>query len=76
MRSVRTAPSSGPTPRGVVGSSPAIASDGTIYVGSEDSKLYAINPNGTLQWAYTTGGSVYSSPALASDGTIYVGSIR
>jgi len=59
---------------GNVYSSPALASDGTIYVGSNDTKLYAINANGTLKWAYTTGGSVSSSPALASNGTIYVGS--
>jgi len=75
MRSIRTAASSGPTPPGSgVFSSPAIASDGTIYVGSNDHKLYAIHPNGTLQWAYTTGGSVNSSPAIAANGTIYVGS--
>jgi len=30
-------------------SSPAIGSDGTIYVGACDDNLYAINPNGTLQ---------------------------
>ena len=28
-------------------SSPAIGADGTIYVGSYDSKFYAINPDGT-----------------------------
>jgi outer membrane protein assembly factor BamB len=55
-------------------SSPAISSDGTIYVGSEDNCLYAINPDGTLKWRYQTGGDVDSSPAIASDGTIYVGS--
>jgi len=59
----------------VVLSSPAIASDGTIYVGSYDKFLYAINPNGTLKWRYTTGDKIYSSPAIASDGTIYVGSL-
>ncbi|MBN2104143.1 PQQ-binding-like beta-propeller repeat protein, partial [bacterium] len=32
---------------GAVGSSPAIASDGTIYVGSDDNKVYALNPDGT-----------------------------
>ena len=36
-------------------SSPAIASDGTIYVGSRDGYLYAINPDGTLKWKYQTG---------------------
>jgi len=55
-------------------SSPAIGSDGTIYVGSYDNKLYAINPDGTLKWSFTTGDNVHSSPAIGSDGTIYVGS--
>jgi len=59
---------------GSVSSAPAIASDGTIYVGSCDNKLYAVNPNGTKKWAFETGDGVYSSPAIASDGTIYVGS--
>ncbi len=57
-----------------VDSSPAIGSDGTIYVGSLDSYLYAINPDGTLKWRYQTGGDVRSSPAIGSDGIIYVGS--
>ena len=59
---------------GEVHSSPAIGSDGTIYVGSGDNRLYAINPDGTLKWSYATGDSIYSSPAIGSDGTIYVGS--
>jgi outer membrane protein assembly factor BamB len=54
-------------------SSPVVASDGTIYVGSCDNCLYAIDPGGTLDWTYGTGGDIYSSPAIASDGTIYVG---
>ena len=57
-----------------VWSSPAIGSDGTIYVGSKDGKLYAIYPDGTEKWSFTTGGGVWSSPAIGSDGTIYVGS--
>lgn len=59
---------------GYVPGSPAIGSDGTIYVGSYDDKLYAINNNGTEKWSYTTGGDIYSSPAVGADGTIYVGS--
>ena len=55
-------------------SSPAIGADGTVYVGSFDDKLYAINVDGTQKWAFTAGSSVYSSPAIGSDGTIYVGS--
>ena len=54
--------------------SPAIESDGTIYVGSDDNNLYAINPDGSKKWAYATNGVVYSSPAIGSDGTLYFGS--
>ena len=58
-----------------VESSPAIGSDGTVYVGSIDNKLYAINgKSGVKLWEFETGGTVYSSPAIGSDGTVYVGS--
>ena len=59
-----------------VDSSPAIGSDGTVYVGSWDKKLYAINgKTGVKLWEFETGGSfVESSPAIGSDGTVYVGS--
>jgi PKD repeat protein len=57
-----------------VSSSPAIGGDGTIYVGSYDNYLYALNPDGTLKWHYLTGNVVDSSPAIGGDGTIYVGS--
>lgn len=63
--------------RGTVNSSPAIGSDGTIYVGSDslfDDDLYAINPDGTEKWRFDTGDFVNSSPTIGSDGTIYVGS--
>jgi len=55
-------------------SSPAIGPDGTIYVGSYDSSLYAVNPDGTLRWRYLTQGAVRSSPAVGADGTVYFGS--
>ena len=55
-------------------SSPAIGSDGTIYVGSYDEHLYAIKPDGSLKWKYKTNDDIFSSPAIGSDGTIYVGS--
>ncbi|MHA2100162.1 MAG: outer membrane protein assembly factor BamB family protein, partial [Candidatus Kariarchaeaceae archaeon] len=55
-------------------SSPAIGSDGTIYVGSWDKKLYAINPDGTEKWNFTTLGAIDSSPAISPDGIIYFGS--
>ena len=51
-------------------SSPAIGSDGTVYVGS-----FAINgKTGVKLWEFETGGNVTSSPAIGSDGTVYLGS--
>ena len=60
---------------GIVYSSPAIDSDGTVYVGSGGKKLCAINgKTGGKLWEFETGGFVESSPAIGSDGTVYVGS--
>jgi outer membrane protein assembly factor BamB len=55
-------------------SSPSIGSDGTIYFGSWDNKFYALYPNGTQKWNFTTGDWIDSSPAIDPDGIIYVGS--
>jgi outer membrane protein assembly factor BamB len=33
-------------------SGPVVAADGTIYVGSEDSRVRAVRPDGTLSWTY------------------------
>ena len=59
---------------GIVESSPAVDSNGIIYVGVADggSKFCAINADGTEKWTLSIG-LVYSSPALGSNGTIYVG---
>lgn len=53
---------------------PAMASDGTIYIGADDDNLHAINPDGSLKWKYSMGSYVYGSVAVGSDGTVYVGS--
>lgn len=55
-------------------STPVTGSDGTIYIGSGDGILYALNSDGTLKWTYTTGNTIYGSVTIGSDGTIYVGS--
>ena len=60
-----------------VTSSPAISSDGkTIYVGSLDRHLHAINvETGQMIWKYKTGSSINSSPCISPDGSIiFVGS--
>jgi outer membrane protein assembly factor BamB len=55
-------------------SSPVIAKDGTIYIGSDDKSLYAIDPTGAKKWAFATDGGIDGVPAIGADGTIYVGS--
>ena len=52
-----------------------ISPDGTIYFGSGDKKVYALNPDGTKKWDFLAGVtySVSSSAAIGADGTIYVG---
>lgn len=53
--------------------SPAVV-DGTVYVGSHDATVYAIDAtDGTQQWQFETEGVVFSSPAVAR-GRVYVGS--
>jgi len=53
--------------------SPAIATDGTVYFGSEDSNLYALDSNGRVKWKFATAGPIKSTPALAKNGTVYLG---
>ena len=57
-------------------SSPGIGADGTVYVGSNDNKIYALDSKtGAMKWEFVTGDNVSSSPAIGADGTIYVGSV-
>ena len=67
---------------GEVKSSPAVGSDGTIYVGSDDNNVYAINPDDRMrhfefgdrpfptanEWQKATGGNVRSSPLVVENG--------
>ncbi len=55
---------------------PAIAPDGTVIIGSSDSAVYAVNPDGSVRWRCPLPAEVraYRSPAIASDGTVYIGS--
>jgi len=53
-------------------SSPAIASDGTVYVGTEAGHLFALK-DGAVVWSYTQDSafSISSSPIIGPDGNIY-----
>jgi outer membrane protein assembly factor BamB len=57
-------------------SSPSIAPDGTIYIGTWDGALHAVNPNGTEKWMFKTDYwmTEMTTPAIDKNGIIYVGS--
>jgi outer membrane protein assembly factor BamB len=62
-----------PDPFDVFTSSPAVA-NGTLYIGSGDQNVYALDAaSGTLKWTFATGDVVHASPAVV-DGTVYIGS--
>lgn len=63
-----------------------IASDGTLYIGSNDGYVYALDPSGgRIKWTkqvnnthnipyFTSPNSMYTTPAIGKNGTIYIGS--
>lgn len=53
--------------------SPAVAEDGTIYIGSADGTLYAVNPDGTQRWAFDILDPIRSSASIDGAGNIYFG---
>ena len=54
-------------------STPAVAADGTVYIGCKDKYLYAVK-DGSVVWSVETGGEVLGWPVLGADGTVYAGS--
>jgi outer membrane protein assembly factor BamB len=58
-----------------VRSSPAMSSEGLIYVGSNDNNIYAIISSGALSWSYLSGTAgaddLLSSPAIGFENKVY-----
>ena len=59
------------------GASPMVGPDGSIYVGANNSNLYALTPDGRLEWLFEAEreiAGIWSTPALSRDGrTLYFG---
>jgi outer membrane protein assembly factor BamB len=55
-------------------SSPIVAADGTIYLGSADRTFYALHEDGTLAWKVLTGEIIDSAGLLDDRGRVYFGS--
>jgi len=56
-------------------SSPTVGVDGTLYVGSSDGRLTALNTDGSTRWTFQADGQV-GTPTIGPDGTLYVGTWR
>ena len=51
---------------------PPLFADGTLYVGTADNNILALNPeDGSLLWQYETDHAIWGQPAFA-DGVLYV----
>jgi len=60
-------------PFDVLMSSPNVA-NGTVFIGSGDHHVYALDAaTGTVRWAFQTGNVVHATPAVSND-TVYIGS--
>ncbi|MFY9527721.1 MAG: PQQ-binding-like beta-propeller repeat protein [Candidatus Acidiferrales bacterium] len=60
---------------GPIDGAPALDSESTLYVGSRDGYLYAIDSSGALKWKFETG-PIQSSPTLGPDEAVYVTNTR
>ncbi|MBU0716039.1 MAG: PQQ-binding-like beta-propeller repeat protein, partial [Verrucomicrobia bacterium] len=59
-----------------LGCTPAIATNGTIYITTDSGALQAISPTGGVNWTFSGSGKAFeSSPAIGSNGTIYFGTL-
>ena len=58
---------------GEVNGSPVIGPDNTIYFGSNDNKIYAVDGStGQRLWFYTLGGQCLATPVIGDNGLLYV----
>ncbi len=59
------------------GASPTVGPDGTIYIGANNSNMYAVAPDGSLKWLFEAErelAGIWTTPALSADGrTMYFG---
>ena len=54
-------------------SSPAVDSDGTVFVGAQDHRLYGVSSTGTVRFATNLGHDIDCAPSIGERGSVYVG---
>jgi outer membrane protein assembly factor BamB len=55
------------------GASPTIGPDGTVYIGANNSNLYAVKPDGSIKWLFEADrelAGIWTTPALSADGSV------
>jgi outer membrane protein assembly factor BamB len=59
------------------GASPTVGPDGTVYIGANNSNLYAVAPDGRQKWLFEAErelAGIWTTPVLSADGgTLYFG---
>jgi outer membrane protein assembly factor BamB len=59
------------------GASPSVGPDGTVYIGANNSNLYAVAPDGRMKWLFEAErelAGIWTTPVLSADGsTLYFG---
>lgn len=57
-----------------VDGSAAAGIDGSVYIGADDGRMFALRTDGSLKWSFVAQSDIRSSVAVAPDGTIYLSS--
>jgi outer membrane protein assembly factor BamB len=59
------------------GASPTVGPDGTVYIGANNSNMYAVGPDGSMKWLFEAErelAGIWTTPVLSADaGTLYFG---
>ena len=58
-----------------VAGAPAVAADGTVYVGTTEGYVHCLGADGSFRWSYTVAGGVVGSPVIDPRGRILVGTL-
>ena len=51
---------------------PAVGADGTVVIHDSSGNVYALRPDGSLKWIFTTRVFAAGPPSIGLDGTVYV----
>jgi hypothetical protein len=57
---------------GPIHASPAVGAEGSVYVGTADGYVLALDPQGRVVWSYTLEGAVAWAPLVDRSGRLYV----